>query len=328
MRIATIKITVLLLAGVLSGFFVHAQLVPDALSLAASPSSPSPEETVTVQAATPTFDKNTAFFSWSIDGKTRPDLSGAGKDSVTFIAGTVGSATRVNVDVSRSDGEGNSASLMVMVSDLSLPWFAETYTPKWYAGKALPVASSVVSVVAVPQIILNGRALSPQELIYSWDLDDEEGVVSGIGKEVLRVKMSDLPKTSHHVKVTIEDTGKRIKKEGEIFLVASAPKVVIYPSSPLGGGEWRAAAAVFTASVDKLLDFVAEPFFFSAASKKNLSYGWDVAGAEVFGSPQNPHILTLNTEGFAEGTIPLSVSVDDKDDLVSPAFGSFNLQIQ
>lgn len=305
----------------------NAQLVPDALSLVASPFSPSPGQTVTVRAATPTFDKNTAFFSWSIDGKARADLSGAGKDSITFVAGAVGSQTRVVVDVSRNGGEGGSASLSIVASDLSLPWFAETYTPKWYKGKALPVANSVVSVAAIPQIILGGRALGPNELIYSWDLDDEEGIVSGIGKEVLRVKMSDLTGTSHHVKVAIEDTGKRIKKEGEVFLIASSPKVVIYPSSPLGGGEWRAAAAVFITSAGKLLDFVAEPFFFSVASKKNLSYGWNIARVEVAGAPQNPHALTVNTAGMESGSIAISISADDRDEFVPSASRSFILTL-
>lgn len=304
-----------------------AQLVPDALSLVASPASPSPGQTVTVRAATPTFDKNTAFFSWSVAGKARPDFSGAGKDSITFVAGAVGSQTRVAVDVSRGGGEGGSAALNIISSDLSLPWFAETYAPKWYKGKSLPVANSVVSVAAIPQIILDGRTLGPQELIYSWDLDDEGGIVSGIGEEVLRVKMSDLPGTSHHVGVTIEDTGKRIKKEGEVFLIAHMPRVVIYPSSPLGGGEWRTAAAVLITSAGKLLDFVAEPFFFSALSKKVLSYRWDVAGAEVAGTPQNPHALTINTEGLGSGSITISTSADDRDELVPSASRSFILAI-
>lgn len=315
------------MVGILSGIATHAQLVPDALSLIASPASPSPGQTVTVQAATPTFDKNTAFFSWGIDGASRPDLSGAGKDSITFVAGSVGSQTRVLVDVARNGGEGSSAALSIISSDLSLPWFAETYVPKWYRGKSLPVANSVVSVAAIPQIILDGRALRPQELIYSWDLDDDEGIVSGIGKEVLRVKMSDLPGASHHVKVAIEDTGKRIKKEGEVFLIASTPRVVIYPSSPLGGGEWRTAAAVFVSSAGKLLDFLAEPFFFSVLSKKALSYSWDVAGAEVAGTPQNPHALTVNTAGMESGSIAISISADDQDEFVPSASRSFILTL-
>lgn len=321
------QLAVLAAFWLLFGALAHAQLVPDALSLVASPASPSPGQTVTVRAATPTFDKSTAFFSWSVGGASRADLSGAGKDSITFIAGATGSQTRVFVDVARNGGEGGSASLGIISSDLSLPWSAETYVPKWYKGKSLPVANSVVSVAAIPQIILDGRTLGPNELIYSWDLDDEEGIVSGVGKEVMRVKMSDLTGTSHHVKVAIEDTGKRIKKEGEVFLIASAPRVIIYPSSPLGGGEWRAAAAVFIASAGKLLDFVAEPFFFSVASKKTLSYGWDVGGGEVAGAPQNPHALTLNTASMESGSIAISISADDREEFVPSASRSFILTL-
>lgn len=316
-------IIILLVAGA-----SNAQFVPDALSLVASPSSPSPRETVTVRAATPTFDKNTAVFSWSVDGKSRPDFSGLGKDSISLTAGGVGSVTTVRVNVSRAGSEGNSASLNIIVSDLALPWFAETYTPKWYKGKALPVANSVVSVAAIPRIIIGGRALRPEELIYRWDLDDEEGIVSGIGKETFRVKISDLPKTTHRVRVLVEDAGKRIQKEAEVFFLAFEPRVVIYPSSPLGGGEWRSAAANFSAASGGLLDFVAEPFFFSASTKKTLAFSWNVAGQEVAGSPQNPHIITLNTAGLNEGEIPISVNADDRDEFVPSAFKSFNLIVR
>ncbi len=314
--------------SLLSGVVAHAQLVPDALSLVSSPASPSPGQEVTVRAATPTFDKNTAFFSWSVGGKQRTDFSGQGKDLITYIAGEVGSVTAVRVSISRAGGEGNSASLNIIVSDLALPWFAETYTPKWYKGKALPVANSVISVVAIPQIIIGGRALRPEELIYRWDLDDEEGILSGIGEETFHIKMSDLPKTSHRVRVMVEDIGKRIQKDAEVFFVAFEPRVLIYPSSPLGGGEFRSATGQFAVTSRGLLDFIAEPFFFSALSKKNLIFRWSVAGQELAGAPQNPHIITLNTTGLEEGEIPVSVSADDRDELVSPAFGSLNLLIR
>lgn len=321
-----VTITFLGLLAVLLGTFARAQLVPEALSLIASPASPSPGQTVTVQASTPTFDKNTAFFSWAVDGKARADLSGAGKDSVTFVAGTVGTQTRVSVVVTRSGGEGGSASLNLIVSDLSLPWFAETYTPKWYKGKALPVANSVVRVVAIPQIILGVGTVRPQDLIYKWDLDDQEGALSGIGQQVFRVKVSDLPGVSHRVRVLVEDQGKRVQKSGELFIVpAAGPRVMIYPASPLGGLNPRVAASLIPANKRELMDFSAEPFFFSVVTRKLLSYQWSVGGSEVGGAPASPNIITLNTEGLPAGEVPVSVSVDDQDEVVPPAVRSFSL---
>lgn len=317
------------LLAVLSGTLAHAQLVPDALSLIASPSSPSPGQTVTVQAATPTFDKNAAFFSWSINGKVRSDLSGAGKDLITFVADTVGSQTRVAVDISRSGSEGRSVSLTIVTSDLSLPWFAETYVPKWYKGKALPVVDSVVRVVAIPQVVLGGGTVRPEDLIYQWGLDDEENALSGIGQRVFRVKVSDLPGASHHVQVTVEDQGKRIQKSGELFIVPIAgPRVTVYEVSPLGGVNPRVAVSVISTNKRGLMDFSVEPFFFSASTRKLLSYKWSVGGSGVRGAPTNPNLITLNTEGLAPGEIPVSVSVDDQDEIVPQAIKAFSLLLQ
>lgn len=309
-------------------YFIFAQFTPTPLALLSTPQSPSPGEIVTIEANTPTLDKNRLFFAWTVDGKNRADLSGLGKNLIKMTAGSVGSSIRIKVSVSGADREVKPASLVINVSDLSLVWFAETYVPRWYKGKALPTQSSIVQVVAVPKIIIGGTTFRPESLIYRWSLDDKENALSGIGEQVFRFKMSDFPQTTQQIEVVVEDNERIIRKKGRILLTATAPEVKIYPSSPLGGVEFRSGPFFTFTKLRGLLDFVAEPFFFSAPSRNNFSYRWQIANEEVQGTPNNPYLLTIDTTGQAANTIPISVTVGDSNDPIPSVLNTVSLILQ
>lgn len=326
MKNLSLRVCSLALLGLLSGVFAEAQFLPEPLALVTTPSSPSPGETYTVTAATPTLDKNSAFFEWFLDGR-RSDLSGPGKNSLTLSAGSVGSATRVSVRVLHPT-QTLTASLTVRPANLSLVWFAETYTPRWYKGKALPTQNSVVNVIAIPEIFIDGIRVRSDALIYRWSLDDQTDVLSGAGEETFRIQTSNLPQASHRVRLMVESATRSVQKEGEIFIVPVIPRVLVYASSPLGRINPRSALSFLATEKRGLLDFEAEPFFFSVSSKRELSYRWRLGTSEVEGTADNPSVLTLNTERQPAGAIPVSVAVDDTNPLISAATKLFTLFLQ
>ena len=290
----------------------YAQILPSAVSITSSPSSPSPGQKFTVTAGTPSTDKNTTTFTWTVDGKRRADLSGMGKNSFELTAGEVGSLTRVSVTATQAGKPIGASALNIRVSDLSLVWVAETLVPQWYKGKALPSPGSIVSVAAIPQIMVGGKTISPKNLIYQWGLDDEEKTRVGVGEDIFRIKTSDLPRSLHHVTLTVEDTGRTVKKSGEIFIEPLAPRLVIYHSTPLGGVDPRSAQSFFFIKLRGLVDFVAEPFFFPVKSRNELSFRWSVAGLDATGAPENPHVLTLDTSQRQPGEVPIETVVSWK----------------
>lgn len=321
----TFLLTVLLFLPV---YFIFAQFTPNPLVLLATPQSPSPGEIVVIEASTPTLDKNRIFFDWTVDDKNRTDLSGLGKNLIKITAGSVGSSIRINVSISGADKEIKPASLVINVSDLSLVWSAGTYVPHWYKGKALPTQNSIVRVVAVPKIIIDGAVLRPESLIYHWDLDDEENMLVGIGEQTFRFQMSNFPKTTHQIEVTVEDNEKIVRKKGRILLTAISPEVKIYPSSPLGGVEFRSSSFFTFTKLRGLLDFVAEPFFFTVSAKKELNFNWQVANREIQGTPNNPYLLTIDTTGQVASIIPISVTADDTNTTIPSAFNTLSLTLQ
>ncbi len=298
------------------------------LLVVATPSSPSPGETITVEARMPTYDRNFATFSWTVNGVFRSDLSGPGKHTFALTAGGVGSAETLNVRVSRPDGTINSASLTIRVSDLAVTWSAETYVPKWYKGRTLPSQGSVVAITAIPQFVMGGVMLRPETLIYRWGLDEQKPVLAGVGRQIFRVQMADLPGASHVIRLTVEDANKRIRKEKTIFVPAYTPRAVIYGSSPLGGIETRRAIFAFASDTRGLVDFIAEPFFFPVTSRKSLTYVWDVGGNEISGSPENAHLLTVDTQNQPARKTSVTLRIGRNNSFAPPAEKIIDLILQ
>lgn len=323
-----LKITTLFILAASAAFVARAQLLPDPVSLVATPSSPSPRETVLIEASTPTFDRNSAFFSWTVNGNLRPEFSGQGKNQITLTAGEIGSALQVNVEVISPQGVGGTASLSARVSDLALTWFAETYVPKWYKGKALPTQNSVISIAAIPRFVAGGREIPSQNLIFRWGFDDEDRVLAGAGAEVFQIRTSSVPKTSHHIRVTVEDTAGQITKEGEIFIVPANPRLAIYSSTPLGGIEFRTSPAFYLTASRGIIDFQAEPLFFPVKSRKELPYQWSVGGAEGRGAVGEEYNLSLNTGDSPVPIIPLSVTVSIPNSVISAISKTLTLFLQ
>lgn len=286
----------------------YAQIIPAPLSLSSSPVSPSPGQTVSVQAATPTFDKDTASFAWTVDGKSRPDLSGQGKNEITLVAGAVGSQIRVSVRVSPANEGDVTASLVIRVSDLSLTWFGETTIPRWYKGKALAASNSIVNIVAVPEFIIDNTRITPENLIYHWALDDQTNALSGLGANVFRIKTSDIPRTQHQVEVTVEDIDRKIQKNRRITITPTLPRAVIYRSTPLGGIEPRTTPA-HSAQEHGLMDFAGEAFFFPTVLKQDLAWSWDIGGTPISNSFANPYLATIDTTQYPQGSTALTLRV-------------------
>lgn len=276
------------------------------VSLLSSPSSPAPGSPFTVTASTPTFDPDTASFSWTVDGRPRPEFSGVGARTIPLTAGAVGSPTRVSVVVTPAEGEPSQATLAVIPSELTLTWTADSSVPAWYRGKALVSPGSAVVVAATPRIVLAGSALNPDTLIYRWRIDSGAVALAGAGKRVFRFTASQTPGATHQIDVSVEDRDGGIRKDGQVLIENNtAPKVVLYLSSPLGGvlqgsaGRARAAPG--------LVDIVAEPYYFPA-SPRSLTYSWTVGGTDVNPPQDNPRLMTINGGGLLNRSISVGVT--------------------
>lgn len=314
------------LGGMLCASSVFAQNagLPLALSLEIQPTSPSPGQSVTVHAATPTLDTATTFFDWSVDGARKPEYSGYGNNSIQLIADAVGASMRVGVTVTGISGQPAQSSITVYPSTVALAWYANTYTPAWYHGKALPSPNSVVTVTATPHMVIHGVALKPETLIYTWGFENRDRVISGVGRQSFAVQMSDQDEVDQQVRVSVEDVERRIRKDESVFITTTRPRAALYRLTPLGGIEPRVAVSSSVFFPHETIDLQAEPFFFPTLSKKDLGFQWSIGGISPQGSPQNPFITTIEASDPNLENLPVSAEVSQAqpNNLVARAIAS------
>lgn len=314
------KLAILTVFGLTAGFLTHAQLpLSIGLSLSATPASPSPGETVTIKAFAPSFSKETARFSWTVNGAYRADFSGTGRNSIQLTAPDNASSIRIALTVSDQNAQESTA-LTIPVSNLTLLWFADTTAPLWYKGKTLPTPGSKVSVIAIPAVVLGGRTLPSSELIFRWSVGDQKNLLTGAGQDVFTFETSKFANDAHYIQVEIEDTGGRMQKEGSILVRLGRPHVALYASSPLGGTEYRSSPSFIFRRPDALSDIIAEIFFFPKQAKQKLNYQWQINGNDITQTetPQNPNILTVDARQYNVTSIPLTISVRESDNVLAP----------
>lgn len=303
--------------------FQPKSIVPP-FAIVATPSSPSPGESVAIEAQPSSFDTTTANFIWTVDGTSRPDLSGIGRSAFTYIAGVVGSRSQISVRVLPIGANPASASLAVYVTDLVLTWTADTYIPKWYKGKALPIPNSIVHIAAIPTIIIDGDAIPADRLIYTWNVNGERKL-RGAGLQILTLQEPEQSWNTPTVVLTVEDFAHQVRKEVRTRIITSEPKAVIYQSLPLGGVEFRRGTSAFPAVAPSTLDLQVEPFFFNTTSRYDLSYQWSIGGIPAAPSAaKNPFFLTLDMSQQLPGTVALGVQVEHKNtDISTPSANNF-----
>ena len=297
------------------------------LSIVVTPASPSPGESVNVEAHVLTFDADRANFVWTVDGVSRSDLSGFGKNIFTFTAGNVGSGKRVSVRVEPTGEPSVSASQTIYITDLSLTWTAHTYTPKWYKGKALPVPNAKITIAAIPTFIIDDATIPANRLIYTWEIDGYR-VLKGIGKQVLELKQPEQSWDTQTVLLNVQDASRRIQKEIRIGIASQQTHAVIYQTLPLGGIEFRRGTSVSPAIAPGVIDLQVEPFFFNKVSRYDLSYQWSVQNIIASSSPKNPFLLTLDAQQLPSSDVPISVFVRDTDTSVPSASGFIGIPIR
>lgn len=276
-------------------------------SIRATPESPSPGESVKIEAKPSTFETQSADFQWTVNGRRRTDLSGVGRNIFNLNAGKVGSIVRVRVEAREPDGTSHSAEASIHVSDLAIEWSAHTYTPKWYKGRALPIRGSFVTISAIPSFMLDNAFIPARSLIYTWFVDGQEAL-KGAGEQVLVTQHSSFPRTSRTVIVRVEDRDGRIRKEARLGLVPREPAASIYRTTPLGGIEPRQSMTV-SSNPGEIFDVQAEPFYFNTQTRDDLTFQWRVNGAIQKSETVEPHQLSISTAGNTNPIVSVSAFI-------------------
>lgn len=288
-------------------------IIIEEFTLDVFPKNPGPNEKVEVTANSHHFDINRADITWSVNGIRK--LRGTGEKNLALRTGDVGSKTVIYVIVKTEDGLVLEKTLSIRPAEVDILWEADTYTPPYYNGKALPSPKSSIKITAVPNFIFNGSKISSSNLVYEWQIDYKKVPgVSGYGSDSF-VHRSSQAFGEYTVKVVVSSYKKTIVAEKTISISTVRPRLIFYEEGLLEGIKYNKA---LENSVDLLNNEIyvrAEPYFFSRSSLANLSYEWMMNNGDI--DPEdNKNVINLRVDEDVFGTSVIDLRVENPSNLL------------
>lgn len=279
-----------------------------ALSISLDPAHPGPGTKVTVSLSSSLYDLDTSAISWRANGSLIG--SGIGQTSVSLITGTIGQETAVTVDVSGESGSAH-AEARIVPTTIDLLWEADTYTPPFYRGRALPSAGASLRLVAIPHFTVGGKKVAANALTYTWRADGQViGSVSGRGKSSAIIDAPTLY-GAEIISVVAAAPDGSVSGEASVRLSDTRPRIILYEDHPLYGVLFDQALGPSPFVGDAEMTFAAIPLFAPVSDLRDraLSYDWRVNQTDVTPSDAAPNEITINaTKSNGIAGVQLSVS--------------------
>lgn len=294
--------------------FAYAQLGPGAESVSVELSSnfPKPGESITVNLLSYSGDLDRAKIFYSINGRTVS--SGAGIKKFTFRMGALGTATTLGVVVEFQPAGRFEKTITFNPADVDILWqAADSYTPPFYRGKALPPRLSRIRVVAVPEMkTISGGRVKSDALVYQWKLDDKPQLEkSGLARNFMDFTLDYVSndKTIFVNASSVNEAG--LAAVNTAYFLTEEPEIIFYENRPTEGIVYENALGNTFPLKNEEVTLAAEPYFFSAVQKykRYLSFVWSVGGNEVAGSVSDPSELTLKSPKDSSGESEISIQV-------------------
>ena len=282
------------------------------LSLSLSPVNPEPNTDVTATVSYSQGNTDTTNITWSLNGQTK--LTGIGKRSFTFKTGSVGETSSVKVFLDTSSYGTISKEITITPNTLEILWEADTHTPPFYKGKALPTSQSTVRIVALPRFVYQNTVIDANNIVYKW----KRGYFtnqpsSGFGKNTFIYK-TGYTFTSDDITLSATSQDESISITKKIPVYVYEPKIVFYENKPLQGVRYENALLDVFNYVENEVTMHAVPFFFSLSdiNDNKASFIWKLDGRALETNPDNKAEFTLRKPEKGNGRYQLKLSIDNK----------------
>jgi hypothetical protein len=281
----------------------------DLITFHTNPKTPGPHQQVSISIQSYAVDLDSAMLSWYVDKKVV--ASGIGVKSIQAETKELGETVAVNVVITTGDNGRHDKELLLRPAEIDLLWEADTYTPPFYKGKALPTHKSLVKLTAIPRF--NTTTSDPRSYSYTWTANRSQGIGSGLSKYTTAVRMgyAGTPVPITVEVINPEQSGE--KGEAAQTIMATDPLLLFYEDAPLLGIRFDHALLGSVLTHGTQFTLRAAPYFFSTEDMgtSNMIYTWQQDGQKVpLGS--DPNVLVLSKQGTGEQSSTLQLSVQNK----------------
>lgn len=284
-----------------------AQTIPlDPIKIRITPETPGPHTPVRIELQDATATLKDATIVWSLNGKTAS--SGTAQRSFSFTTGALGETIRVAVHIESGSGPID-REFVFRPSAVRLVWEADTYVPPFYKGKAELSPGANLRMHAFTDIRdAAGARIPASNLIFSWERGGTKFADrSGLGVTTFSVQGSQLT-AGEEIAVSVSTRAGERVGYASLFIPSTDPYVRVYERHPLQGIIYARALQQKTSFSEQEVTLVAEPYFFSAASRSgnDLYYEWRLNG-ELIPSAALSGTLTIQSTKKGEAVVALSV---------------------
>ena len=299
---------ILVVIGIITPTNVFAGSILDTLvSAKLSPKVPGANQDVAISINSYTMDLDGSEVIWYLNKVAFKQ--GVGLKTVTIHTGEFGQKSIIDIVILTHDGRKVNKTIVIAPAEVDVLWEAQTYTPPFYKGKALPTYRSLVKVTAIPRF--NSLTSDPSKYYYTWTYQRTLTVGKGLGKNTALIPMG-FANTPVPISVDVSFPGTDWSGEQSLSVTPTVPKLAFYEQAPLLGTQFNNALRGTTAGTGNQFTLRAVPYFFSTDDLENgnAQYTWTVQGQQQVPGPDQSSI-TLVKSGSGEEVFTVLLQLQD-----------------
>lgn len=278
-------------------------------NIALTPRTPGPNESVAAKIVSYSINVNTAAITWYLNGGVV--LSGVGETEFSFFTGPAGTKTILRAVLETAGSNITERTVEVAPASVDILWTADTYTPPFYKGKALPTYGSTVRVTAIPNLQdVGGTRIPVQDIMFTWKKSRfTMPEKSGAGKKTL-VYAAGFPKSDDIIGVVASTRDGKSSAEARVDVSVIDPKIVIYENLPLEGVRYESALGNSFQMSRNEVALSLSPYFFSFPLRgiNTGRYEWFLDGRRIEPSEKRNE-FTFGKPGTGSGRANIRIDV-------------------
>ena len=264
--------------------------ITPAAELALSPAHPNPLSPVTIRLQDYTYNSTGATINWLIDGVSSEAY--ANQREISLNTKAAGESTTVVAITRLPSGATVRAETVITPVQVDFLVEANTLTPTFYHGRALPTAGSQVRVTAVPFL---GATTNPSNYSYRWEVKDDVvdgGAVRGKNATMFRSQFE----TSMPITVSIYDTAGNLLTRKQHTVAIEEAEIYFYERNPLRG---LLPVAIQSPQpfLGQEMTIRAEPYFYDHPRKATYSLNGRLMDKQLITSTPTPLKSPFNAHG-------------------------------
>ncbi len=322
MRVIIVALALLIALPVHAQSFVTG--IERTLSITTTPAFPTAGEPVTLSLDGYAVDIDRSMVVWYVDEKEIK--RGSGLRTLEVQAPPIGSEKRVRAVAEEPSGILATGEAALRPGSVTLMWEADSYTPPFYRGRALPGSQSPIRAQAVPDLRRDAARIPTNDIVFTW-LRDGARFASGRGLTSVTFAGPSLFDMDR-ITVVAESLDGTIVARDETNLRGADPKIELYEHHPLFGTLYHRAFVGTVINREAEQKFAAVPFFAPHSPRDpNLIYKWMVNTTPIEPGPTTPDILTIRREDAFAGIITIGLTLTSISNIFFQATNAWTVHL-